>query len=211
MSEVITNVCRALKNIEIRNIDSALSQIARKQEVEERDAWISQLIWEKAELQTRLKKMEVDLKVEEVRTKGAHKLIGLLEEHVRNTGEVVTKAQLYDEAVAKASGVTTLKLIHICVDYSTRMETILAEMRAPFTARNRFFRSIPVLLEKVPDLTEFPDLPLTEVLQNLQTLMTLRTNPKMTEPRGRQDPGFDARSKDAERTQPEEIRHQHRM
>ena len=77
------------------------------------------------------------------------------------------KAQIYDEAVAKIGGVTALKLIHICMDYSTRMETILAEMRVLFDSRNRFFWSNPVPLEKVPDLTHFLDLPPTELLQNL--------------------------------------------
>ena len=44
---------------------------------------------------------------------GAHRLIGLLEEHVRNPGDLVIKARIYDEAVAKVGGVTALKLIHI--------------------------------------------------------------------------------------------------
>ena len=79
----------------------------------------------------------------------------------------MVKARIYDEAVAKTRGVTTLKLIHICVDYSVKMETILAKMRVIFDNRNRFFRDSPVPLEKVPDLTEFPDLPPMEVLQNL--------------------------------------------
>ena len=91
-------------------------------------------------------------------------MIGLLEEHVRNPGDLVIKARIYDEAVAKTGGVTALKLIHICVDYSAKMETILAEMRVLFDIWNHFFRSSPVPLEKVPDLLEFPDLPPTEVL-----------------------------------------------
>ena len=112
-------------------------------------------------------KAEKDLKLEEAKTERVHRLIDLLEEHVRNLGDVVIKARLYNKAIAKTRGVITLKLIHICVDYSARMETILAEMRALFAARNRFFRGRPVPLEKVLDLTEFLDLPQTEVLQNL--------------------------------------------
>ena len=46
-----------------------------------------------------------------------------------------------------------------CVDYSTRMETIMAEMRVLFDSRNRFFRGSPIPLEKFSDLTDFPDLP----------------------------------------------------
>ena len=98
---------------------------------------------------------------------GAHRLIGLLEEHVWNPGDLVIKARIYDEAVAKVGGVMALELIHICVDYSTRMENILAEMRVLFDNRNRFFRGSPIPLEKLPDLTDFPDLPLADLLQNL--------------------------------------------
>ena len=91
---------------------------------------------------------ERELKLEQSKTQGAHRLIGLLEEHVRNPRDLVIKARIYDEVVAKIGGVTALKLIHICVDYSTRMETILAEMRVLFDSRNRFFRGSPIPLER---------------------------------------------------------------
>ena len=90
------------------------------------------------------------------------------------------------------------------MDYSARMETILAEMRTLFTTLNSFFCGSPILLEKVPNLTEFPDLPQVDMLQNLHTPTTLRTNPK-SKSGERKDPGSDARSKDAKRTQPEEV------
>ena len=142
----------------------------------EPDSRIIQLIREKEELQAQLRKTERELKLEQLKTLGAHKLIGLLEEHVRNPGDLVIKARINDEAVAKIGGVTALKLIYICVDYSTKMETILAEMRVLFDNWNRFFRGSSVPLEKVPDLMDFPDLPPMELLQNLQTSTTLRTN-----------------------------------
>ena len=43
LGNVVVNVCRALGNIEIPNIDAALSQVAQKQEVVERDTRINQL------------------------------------------------------------------------------------------------------------------------------------------------------------------------
>ena len=128
-------------------------------------------------------------------------MIGLLEEHVRNPGDLVTKARVYNEAMAKTGNVTALKLIHICVDYSTKMETILAEMRALFDARNHFFRGSPVPLKKVPDLSEFPNLPPMEVLQNLQTPTILRTNQESAETGERQAPGFDAKTAEVGRAQ----------
>ena len=115
------------------------------------------------------------------------------------------KARLYNEVVAKTRGITSLKLIHIYMDYSARMETILVEMRALFATWNCFFRDSPMSLEKVPDLTEFPDLSPTEVLHNLQTPTTLRTNQESSESRERQDPRSDAKTKEAGRTKLEEV------
>ena len=136
---MVVDVCKALGDMAIQDIDVALSQVARKQEVAEQDFRINQLIWEKKELQVQLRNTEQELKLEQSKTQGAHRLIGLLEEHVRNPRDLVIKARIYDEAVAKTGGVTALKLIHICVDYSTRMETILAEMRVFFDNQNCFF------------------------------------------------------------------------
>ena len=113
------------------------------------------------------------------------------------------KALIYNEAVVKTGGITAIKLIHICVDYSVKIETILAEMRVLFDNRNRFFRGSPVLLQKVPDLTKFLDLPPMEVLQNLQMPTTLRTNEESTESGERPAPRSDARTSKAERPQQE--------
>ena len=160
------------------------------------DSRITQLTRENEELKAQLRKTERELKLEQSKTQGAHRLIGLLEEHVWNPGDLVIKARLYDEAIAMTGGVTALKMIHICMDYSTRMETILVEIRILFDSRNRFFRGSPVPLEKVPDLTDFPDLPPLKLLQNLQTPTTLRTTRDSMEA-----PGLDARTSEADRLQ----------
>ena len=198
---MVADVCKALGNVAIQDIDTALSQVVRKQKVPERDSRIIELTREKEELKDRLRKTERELKLEQSKTQGAHRLIRLLEEHVRNLEDLVIKARIYDEAVAKIGGVTALKLIHICVDYSTRMETNLAEMRVLFDSRNRFFRGSPILLEKVPDLADFPDLPPADLLQNLQTPTTLRTTRDLAESGGRPAPGSDARTSEAKRPQ----------
>ena len=101
LGEVVSDVCKALGNVKIRDIDKALIQVAWKQEVADRDVRISQLTWEK-ELQTQLLKAERDLKLKETKTQGAHKLISLLDEYVRNPGDLITKARLYDEVVRKS-------------------------------------------------------------------------------------------------------------
>ena len=203
LGDVVVDVCKALGNVAIQDIDTALTQVVRKQEVKERDSRINELIREKEELKERLRKTERELKMEQSKTQRAHRLIGLFEEHVRNPGDLVIKARIYDEAVAKTGGITALKLIHICVDYSTRTELILAEMRVLFDSRNRFFRGSPILLEKIPDLTDFPDLPPADLLQNLQTPTTLRTTRESAESGGRPAPGSDARMSETERPQQE--------
>ena len=167
LGDVVADVCKALGDVAIQDIDTALSQVVQKQEVAERDSRINELTREKEELKDQLRKTERELKLEQSKTQGAHRLIGLLEEHVRNPGDLVIKARIYDEVVAKIGGVTALKLIHICVDYSTKMETILAEMRVLFDNRNRFFRGSPIPLEKVLDLADFLDLSPADLLQNL--------------------------------------------
>ena len=117
------------------------------------------------------------------------------------------KARIDDEAVAKIGGVTALKLIHIYVEYSTRMETILAKMRVLFDNQNRFFQGSPDPLEKVPDLMDFLDLPPTELLQNLQTPTTLRTTRDSAESGGRPAPRSDARTFVVDRPQQESPTH----
>ena len=203
LGDVVVDVCKAVGDVAIQDIDTALSQVVRKQEVAERDSQINELTREKEELKDQLQKTERELKLEQSKTQGAHKLIGLLEEHVRNPGDLVIKARIYNEAVAKIGGVTALKLIHICVDYSTRMETILAEMRVFFDSRNRFFQGSPISLEKFPDLTDFPDLPPADLLQNLQTPTTLRTTQDSAESGRRPAPESDAKTSEAERPQQE--------
>ena len=187
MEDMVVDMYNALGNVDIQDIAFALTRIARKQDMANRDVRIAKLIQEKGELEIWL--------VEQKWTKGKQRLLGLLEDHVHNMGDVVTKALLYDEAVAKTGTITSLKLIHICVDYSAKMETILAKMRSLFSARRRLVHNSPILLDKVPDLTEFPNLPPADILQGLQRPMMLRTNPDSTRFGFPKDLGFDARSK----------------
>ena len=48
---------------------------------------------------------------------------------VGQPGDLVTKAQVYDEIMAKAFLMTRAKVINIVVDYSSKMETLLAKMQ----------------------------------------------------------------------------------
>ena len=84
LGDVVVDVYKALDDVAIQDIDVALSQVARKQRVAEWDSRINQLIREKKELQVQFWKTEQDLKLKQSKTKRVHRLIGLLEEHVRN-------------------------------------------------------------------------------------------------------------------------------
>ena len=70
MGSVVVDVCQALENVDIQNIDLALAWVAWKEEVAKRDVQITQLIREKVKLRNQLTKAEADLKLEEARTKG---------------------------------------------------------------------------------------------------------------------------------------------
>ena len=76
-------------------------------------------------------------------------------------------------------------------------------MRVLFDSQNRFFRGSPIPLEKFPDLTDFPDLPPADLLQNLQTPTTLRTTRDSAESGGRPAPRSDARTSEVERPRQE--------
>ena len=127
--------------------------------------------------------MTKDLKREEDKSKGTQRLFSLLKDQVCHPEDVVTKAQLYDEAVAETRTITVLKLIHICVDYSAKLETILVEMRPLFLMLSQPTRQSPILLDKILDLTEFSNLPPTDVLQGLHTTTMLRINPDVVTPK----------------------------
>ena len=74
----------------------------------DRDARISQLTREKKELQTRNLKAERSLKLKESKIQGAYRLIRLLEEHVRNLGDLVTKARIYDAELSSCLSVRVM-------------------------------------------------------------------------------------------------------
>ena len=65
LGDVVVDVCKALGNVTLQDVDVALSQVARKQNVAERDSRITQLTREKEELQAQLRKTERELKLEQ--------------------------------------------------------------------------------------------------------------------------------------------------
>ena len=68
LGDVVVDVCKALGNVTLQDVDIALFQVARKQDVAERDSRITQLTREKEELQAQLRKTEWKLKLEQSKT-----------------------------------------------------------------------------------------------------------------------------------------------
>ena len=71
----------------------------------------------------------------------------------------MTKARIFNETMAKELPVTGLKVINIIVDYSAKMEVLLVGMRKLMADLHP--KALPT---GSIDLTDFPELPATEIL-----------------------------------------------
>ena len=71
VGDVVADVYKALENIDIQDIDTALIRIVQKQNVAKWDVRIARLIHEKDELEARLVERKVNFKREEAKTKWA--------------------------------------------------------------------------------------------------------------------------------------------
>ena len=95
----------------------------------ERDNPIRELQKEKALLKAQLTRKEFELVVADRKTGEALHLLTQLHNFVGQPGDHVMKARVFDETEAKALLITGAKVINIVVDYSSKMKTLLAEMR----------------------------------------------------------------------------------
>ena len=69
LGDVVVDVCKALGNVAIQDIDTALSQVVQKEEIAKRDSRINELIREKEELKEQLRKTERELKLKQSKRK----------------------------------------------------------------------------------------------------------------------------------------------
>ena len=72
---------------------------------------------------------ESDLAMANKKTGEALNLLTQFQSYVGQPGEIVTKARIFDETVAKTLPVIGAKVINIVVDYSSKMEMLLIDMR----------------------------------------------------------------------------------
>ena len=108
-------------------------------------------------LQEKSKKASEELKEEkELHQKAVDKLnLSLafnqkLETYVRNTGDVVNEAQLFDANLAQHP-VTAKKVIPVLVDFADKMEELLDEMRVLFDGL--LPEVLPLAAENLPDIS----------------------------------------------------------
>ena len=106
----------------------------------------------------RLAWKESDLAMANQKIGEALNLLTQFQSYVRQLGEIMTKAQIYDETVAKTLPVTEAKVINIVVDYNSKMDMLLIDMQKLMADLH------PAALPPGPiDLLDFPEIPAAEI------------------------------------------------
>ena len=114
---------------------------------------------DKAILNAQVARKEVEWSQANQKTGEALNLLTQFQSYVGQPADVVTKARIFDETVAKGLPVTGSKIISIVVDYSAKMEVLLLRMRQLMIGLHP-----PPLPTGSIDLADFPDLPAVEIL-----------------------------------------------
>ena len=125
----------------------------------DRDNRIRGLQKDKAILNARTAQKEADWAQANQKTCEALNLLTQFQSYVGQPSDVVTKARIFNETVAKGLPVTGSKVINIIVNYSAKMETLLVGMRKLMADLHP-----AALLTGSIDLTNFPELPAVEIL-----------------------------------------------
>ena len=147
---LIRALCGKLGNIQPDELLAAIDHLPSQKRLEELEA-------KTTFLQEKSKKASEELREEkEAHRKALDKLkLSLafnqkLETYVRNTGDVVNKAQLFDANLAQHL-VTAKKVIPVFVDFADKMEELLDEMRVLFDGL--LPEVPPVAAENLPDIS----------------------------------------------------------
>ena len=186
LGQIVKDVAEVLEIMDLRDFDKALGMIPRSRNMAERDNRMRELQKERAILKARLAQKESDLATANQKTSEALNLLTQFQSYVGQPDEIVTKARIFDEIVAKTLTVTEAKVINIMVDYSSKMETLLIDMRKLMADLH------PVALPPGSiDLSEFLEIPAMEILHGLST-PTKDTETKTGSPNLLVDPGSDA-------------------
>ena len=157
-------MAEALEITDLQDFDRALSTLLKPRDLADRDHWIRGLQKDKAILNARIARKLVDWAQANQKTGEALSLLTQFQSYVGQPGDIVTKARIFDETVAKGLPVTGSKVINIVINYSAKMETLLVGMQKLMIDLQPAALSTGSI-----DLTDFPELPAAEILQGLST------------------------------------------
>ena len=164
LSQIVKDVAEALEITDLQDFDRALSTLPKLRDLAERDHRIRGLRKDKVIFNSRIVQKEAEWAQANQKTGEALNLLTQFQSYVGQLGDVVTKARIFDETVAKDLPVTGSKVISIVVDYSAKMETLLLGMRQLMINLQQ-----PALPTGSIGLTDFLELPAAEILQGLST------------------------------------------
>ena len=187
LEQIVKDVAEVLEIANLRDFDRALGTILRPRDLADRDTRIRELQNKRAILNAQIAQKESDWVVANQKTGEALNLLTQFQSYVGQPGEIVTKARIFDETVAKGLPVTRSKVINIVVDYSAKMEALLLGMQKLMADIHT-----TALPTGSIDLTDFPKISATEILQDLST-STKDCRSKTASPSLPADPGSDAR------------------
>ena len=164
LGQIVKDVVEALEIMDLRDFDRALATLPKPRDLAERDNRIRGLQKDKAIFNARIARKEAEWSHANQKTGEALNLLTQFQSYVGQPGDVVTKARIFDETVAKGLPVTGSKVISIVVDYSAKMEALLLGMRQLMVGLHP-----PLLPTGSIDLADFSELPAAEILQGLLT------------------------------------------
>ena len=127
--------------------------------------------------------------IAERKTGEALQLLSQFQTFVGQPGDLVTKARVFDEIVAKALLMIRAKVINIVVDYNSNMETLLVEMRKLMASLH------PASLQsEALDSSELLEIPAAKILHDLST-PTKATRTMTGSPNHPESPSLDAQTR----------------
>ena len=150
-------MAEVLEITDLRDFDRALSTIPKPRDLADRDNRIRGLQKDKAILNARIARKEADWAQANEKRGEALSLLTQFQSYVGQPGDVMTKAWIFDETVAKGLPVTGSKVINIVVDYSAKIETLLVGMR-------KLMADLHPASTGSIDLTDFPEFLAAEIL-----------------------------------------------
>jgi hypothetical protein len=131
-------------------IFNTVKKLPKPEVLERKDRQIKELLKERTDLQARVDWAQGELEIAKTKEKDALQLVRNLSALVDQPAESVVKAALIQKQLNQDSALSGPKILRILVDFSSKMEVVLDEMRQLV---NR------VDPDKMMDFSTFPDLP----------------------------------------------------